>query len=72
MHRIEWEDTGEVEFHLPAGELIAILRDSSFEIERLIELYAPEAAQAHTFYDYVTPDWARQWPAEEIWVARKR
>ena len=23
------------------------------------------------FYDYVTADWARKWPAEEIWVARK-
>jgi hypothetical protein len=23
-------------------------------------------------YDYVSPEWARQWPAEEIWAARKR
>ena len=26
----------------------------------------------HRYYDYVTPEWARQWPSEEIWVARRR
>jgi hypothetical protein len=71
LNRIEWPDTGEVEFHLPHGELIGVLRDSGFEIERLIELYAPEGAETHEFYDYVTPDWGRKWPVEEIWVARK-
>ena len=71
LNRIEWPDTGEVEFHLPHGELIGVLRDNGFEIERLIELYAPEGAEAHEFYDYVTPDWGRKWPVEEIWVARK-
>jgi SAM-dependent methyltransferase len=72
LNRIEWTDTGEVEFHLPAGELIRVLRESGFEIERLVELYAPDDAETHAYYDYVTAEWARQWPAEEIWVARKR
>lgn len=72
LNRIEWEDTGEVEFQLPHGELIAVLRNSGFEVERLIELYAPEGAETHGYYDYVTAEWARKWPAEEIWVARKR
>jgi SAM-dependent methyltransferase len=72
LNKIQWPDTGEVEFHLPAGELISLLCDSGFEIEQLLELYAPEGAQAHVYYDHVTPDWARKWPAEEIWVARKR
>ena len=71
LNRIEWEDTGEVEFHLPHGELIAVLRGNGFEIERLVELYAPDDAEAHEFYDYVTPEWGRKWPVEEIWVARK-
>ena len=69
---IEWEDTGEVEFHLPPGELIDVLRENGFEVERLVELYAPEDASTHDYYDYVTAEWARKWPAEEIWVARKR
>jgi SAM-dependent methyltransferase len=72
LNKILWPDTGEVEFHLPAGELISLLCDSGFEIEQLLELYAPEGAQAHVYYDHVTPDWARKWPAEEIWVALKR
>ena len=72
LNRVEWPDTGEVEFHLPAGDLIALLRDSGFEVERLIELYAPDSAETHGFYNFVTADWARKWPAEELWVARKR
>lgn len=72
LNRIEWPDTGEVEFHLPHGELIALLRDNGFELKRLIELYAPDDAETHERYDYVTADWARKWPAEEIWEALKR
>ena len=43
-----------------------------FEIEALHELRAPEGAETHAYYDFVSADWARRWPAEEIWVARKR
>jgi SAM-dependent methyltransferase len=71
MNRIEWPDTGEVEFHLPHGELIDLLRGAGFEIERLLELHAPADAETHRYYGYVTADWARKWPAEEIWIARK-
>ncbi len=70
MDRVEWPDG--VEFHLPHGERIANLRRHGFEVERLIELQAPAAAEAHPYYSYVTPEWARKWPAEEIWIARKR
>jgi SAM-dependent methyltransferase len=72
LGRIEWPDTKEVEFHAPSGELIDILRGSGFEIERLVELFAPEHAETHDYYGHVTAEWARQWPAEEIWVTRKR
>ena len=24
------------------------------------------------YYGFVSVDWARKWPAEEIWIARKR
>jgi ubiquinone/menaquinone biosynthesis C-methylase UbiE len=71
LNRIEWPDTGEVEFHLPHGELIDLLRSSGFQIERLIELYAPDGAETHAHYSYMTAEWARKWPAEEIWAARK-
>jgi SAM-dependent methyltransferase len=72
LHRIEWEDTGGVEFHLGHGDWIELLRANGFEVERLLELYAPDDADSHGYYDFVTAEWARKWPAEEIWVARKR
>jgi SAM-dependent methyltransferase len=70
--RLEWPDTGETEFHLPHGELIDLLRENGLGVERLLELYAPDDAVRHPYYDTVTVEWARRWPAEEIWVARKR
>ncbi|MCP9484264.1 MAG: class I SAM-dependent methyltransferase [Gaiellaceae bacterium MAG52_C11] len=71
MHRFEWPDGG-VEFHLAHGEWIRLLREHGFEVEALHELQAPQDAQTHEAYDYVTADWGRKWPAEEIWRARKR
>jgi SAM-dependent methyltransferase len=71
MHRFEWPEGG-VEFHLGHGEWIDVLRANGFEVERLIEIQAPADALTHERYAYVTPEWARKWPSEEIWVARKR
>ena len=71
MYRFEWSD-GSVEFHPPTGELLRLLRESRFDVEDLVELQAPADATRHPEYDYVTPEWGRKWPAEEIWVARKR
>jgi SAM-dependent methyltransferase len=71
MHRFEWPEGG-VEFHLAHGEWIDVLRQNGLEIERLLELQAPPGAETHEFYAYVTAEWARQWPCEEIWVVRKR
>jgi SAM-dependent methyltransferase len=71
MHRFEWPDSG-VEFHLAHGEWIDVLRANEFEVERLIELQAPADATTHDYYSYVPAEWAKRWPSEEIWVARKR
>ena len=71
LHRIEWPDGG-VEFHLAHGEWIDLLHTNGFEIERLVEIQAPAGAETHPYYSYVTAEWAKQWPCEEIWVARKR
>jgi len=69
LRRIEWPDG--VEFHVPHGEQIRILRRHGFVVESLVELRAPESAERHSYYSYVSPEWARKWPAEEIWAARK-
>jgi len=70
MYRFQWPDSG-VEYHLPHGEWVRLLRANGFEILDLIEIQAPADGETHERYDYVTADWARKWPAEEIWVARK-
>jgi SAM-dependent methyltransferase len=60
------------EFVLPHSDLFGVLRRSGFELEHLVEVYAPADAQRHKRYSYTTPEWARKWPNEEIWAARKR
>jgi len=70
MYRIEWPDSTGVEFHLPHGEMIRLLRANGFDVEELIEFRPPEGAV--TRYDWVTSDWARKWPSEEGWKAVKR
>ena len=72
LYRNEWPDDVGVEYHLPHGEWIRLLRASGFEVERLIDVYAGADARRHEYYGYVSPEWARKWPAEEIWTARKR
>ncbi|HJU37402.1 MAG TPA: class I SAM-dependent methyltransferase [Gaiellaceae bacterium] len=59
------------EFVLSDGELLGLLRRTGFEVESLVEVYAPEGAQRHDRYSYTTPEWAAKWPNEEIWAARK-
>jgi SAM-dependent methyltransferase len=72
MYRFEWPEEIGVEFHLTHGAWIDLLRASGFEIERLIDVYANEESKRHDYYGYVSPEWARKWPVEEIWIARKR
>jgi SAM-dependent methyltransferase len=69
MGRFQWPNSG-VEYHLPHGDWIRLLRANRFEILDLIEIQAPADAGTDGYYDYVTADWARKWPAEEIWRAR--
>jgi len=48
------------------------LHTNSFELERLVELYPEEDAAEHPYYSALSLEWAKKWPAEEIWVAHKR
>lgn len=70
LHRMEWDDPEGscVEYHLPHGEMIRLLRATGFVIEDLIEVQAPP--DATTTFDHVTAAWGRRWPAEEAWFAR--
>lgn len=71
MYRLEWDDDDSVEFHPPTGAMLRILRSAGFEVEDLIELEPPPDAP-ETRHEYISLDWARRWPAEEIWVGRKK
>jgi SAM-dependent methyltransferase len=71
MGRMSWPDgDGSVEFHLTHGRWIDIFRASGFEVEGLIEFRPPEGAT--TPYPWMSVEWARSWPAEEVWKVRKR
>jgi SAM-dependent methyltransferase len=70
MHRVEWPGEASVEFHLPPGKMIALLGDCGLEVTELIEVRPP--ADATTKSTHVSLDWARRYPCEEVWRARKR
>jgi SAM-dependent methyltransferase len=69
LHRVEYTDDPGVEFHIPHGEMVRLLRRTGFEVLDLVELHVPEGAPSK---GYVDADWGRRWPMEEIWRARKR
>jgi SAM-dependent methyltransferase len=70
MHRFEWSSDESVEFHLPHGEMIALLRENGFEVEELTEIRPPDGST--TRHPSPTLEWAQRWPCEEIWKARRR
>jgi SAM-dependent methyltransferase len=70
MHRFEWSDDDSIEFHLPHGELIALLRSSGLEVEELVEVRPPDGST--TPYPHISLAWAQRWPCEEVWKVRKR
>jgi SAM-dependent methyltransferase len=71
LGRMEWPGEDCVEWQLPHGELFRLLRRTGFEVLDLVELYPPDQAVDHAYYDTFSVEWARKWPSEEIWVARK-
>jgi SAM-dependent methyltransferase len=70
LRAVSYPDDDAVEFHLAHGEWIATLARHGFAVEALHELYAPDGADPSRF-EWITPAWARRWPVEEIWVARR-
>ena len=62
---------GTIDWALPPGAWIRILNGAGFEVLDCVELCAREGATT-TYTDYAPPKWARRWPAEWIWKARRR
>jgi SAM-dependent methyltransferase len=61
--------TDAVEFHASHGHWLRLLRAVGFVVEDLIEVMPPEGAMPRQ--ELVSLEWARRWPSEDIWVARK-
>jgi SAM-dependent methyltransferase len=72
IHRFEWPDAeGAVEFAITHGDMIRTLRDAGFEVDRLVEVRAPDDAVTPSD-PLATAEWSRRWPIEEAWIATKR
>jgi SAM-dependent methyltransferase len=61
---------GTVDFQLPHGEWIRLLRDHGLVVDDLVELRPPKGAST-TYSDLGDARFARRWPAEQIWKAHK-
>ncbi len=74
MHRFDWtdEDGPSTDFHISGSDLFQLLRKTGFDVVDYRELFAPVDAVDHPYYKWVPVEWAKRWPAEEIWRARKR
>jgi SAM-dependent methyltransferase len=70
LNRVHWPGGG-IEFHPAHSDWMRILRANGFVIEALHELYAPAAAPDPEYYAIASAQWASQWPAEDLWVARR-
>jgi SAM-dependent methyltransferase len=62
---------GTIDWALPPSEWIRVLRTGGFEVEDVVELVARGTAVT-TYEAFAPPKWARRWPAEWIWRARRR
>ena len=69
MHRFEFAGDDAVEFHLGHGDWFNVLKDNGFAVEDLREIRPDEHATPR--YKFVSTTWARKWPSEEIWIARR-
>ena len=70
----EWFHTGDggtIDWVLTASEWIGTLTDAGFAVEACTELVAPTEATT-TYTEFAPPKWAKRWPAEWVWQARRR
>lgn len=68
-YRLEFPGEGTVEFHLTHGAWVRALRERGFVLEDLMEVRPPAGSESRL--DFASLSWARRWPSEDIWTARK-
>ncbi|HEY3033490.1 MAG TPA: class I SAM-dependent methyltransferase, partial [Streptosporangiaceae bacterium] len=70
LHALHVIDQRTLEFQLPHGQWIRLLRDNGFQIEDLVEIQPPE--DGHCSWPFIPLDWARRWPSEQVWKATRQ
>ena len=74
LHRLDWRDAaidpGGVEFALPVSAWLRLFRETGFDVLDFREVQAPRAGPDVRYT--VSADWARRWPAEQVWNLRRR
>ena len=68
-YQLEFPEEKAIEFHLSHGHWIRVLRATGLTVENLVEVRPTRDATPR--FAFVSAEWARRWPSEEIWVARK-
>lgn len=64
-------DESSIQFQLPYGEWLELFDSNGMAVERLVHLRPLDDATT-TYDDYAPYDWARRWPAEDLWIVDKR
>jgi SAM-dependent methyltransferase len=64
------EENEAVNYVLPYGEWIRLFHANGLAVEDLIEPQPPADATS-TYWEPAELEWARRWPSESIWKARK-
>ena len=73
LGKLDWRDVpvdpGGVEFNRSISSWLNLFAETGFVVERYQELQAP--ASARGLQHYVSAEWARRWPSEQVWHLRK-
>ncbi len=64
-------DESSIQFQLPYGEWVDLFGAHGLDVKRLVHLRPPDDATT-TYDDYAPYEWARRWPAEDLWVVDRR
>lgn len=68
-YEVEFPGENALEFHPTHGHWIRLLRLSGFVVEDMLEVRPLRRSKPR--FNLASVEWARRWPSEEIWIARK-
>jgi SAM-dependent methyltransferase len=73
LGRLDWTkaevDPGGIEFNRSIESWIRLFHDIGFRVSDYRELYS--SPDSHAYVDFVSPEWAREYPSEQVWWLQK-